>query len=122
MKTVRRLAMALLLAVPLPALAQINPFRSSKYGPQLSGDDLNQMLASIARLNAESSIRVGASEGWSNPATGSHGSSTVARIFNSAGLPCHLLHHEIAAQGRTPPRPYDLTWCRTADGTWKIKS
>jgi hypothetical protein len=122
MNRVRRLVAVLLLAAPLPALAQVGTFWSSRNGPQLSGADFDQMFASITRLNAESSIRIGASEDWSNPSTGSHGTSTVTSIFTSDGLPCHGLHHEIAAQGRMPPRPYDLTWCRTSDGTWKIKS
>jgi len=115
--------MALVLAVAIPATAQINPFRSSsKYGPQLSDEDLNRLFASVAQLNAENSIKVGASQGWNNPATGSHGTSVVTRIFDSAGLPCHLLHHEISAQGRIPPGQYDFTWCRAPDGAWKIKS
>jgi hypothetical protein len=122
MKTVRRLAIALLLASPLPALAQVGTFWNSGTGPQLSGDDVDRMLTSIAKLNAASPIRIGESEDWNNPVTGSHGTSTVTSIFESAGLPCHGLHHEIAPLGRTPSRPYDLTWCRVADGTWKIKS
>jgi hypothetical protein len=40
----------------------------------------------------------------------------------SDGRPCHAMHHEVYAQGITPPNSYDLTWCRANDGKWKIKS
>lgn len=123
MKTAQGFVMALVLAASFPAMAQFNPFQTSKrYGPQLSDEDLSRLFASVARLNAETPIGIGASQGWNNPATGSRGTSTVTGILDSGGLACHVLHHEIEVQGRAPPRQYDFTWCRAADGTWKIKS
>jgi hypothetical protein len=106
----------------VPASAQINPFKSDRSGATLSATDLDLLGASIGRLNRNPKLEVGAEEEWSNPATGSHGSSAVTRIFMDGHRPCHAIHHEVSAQGRTPPRNYDLTWCRSTDGNWKIKS
>lgn len=104
------------------ANAQINPFRSDRAGPTLSTTDLNRLNDSINRLNRTPKLEVGAEDQWSNPATGSHGSSAVTRIFTDGGRPCHAMRHEVYARGRTPPRSYNLTWCRADDGKWKIKS
>ena len=104
------------------ANAQINPFKSSRTGPTLSATDLDLLGDSISRLNRTPTLAVGAEDQWSNPATGSHGSSAVTRIFMDGRRPCHAMHHELYAQGATQPRNYDLTWCRTSDGQWKIKS
>ncbi len=123
MWTALRLTIGLLLLAPAPAMAQFNPFQiQGGSGPPLSESDLSQMFASIARLNAQVPVKVGSSAHWDNPATGSYGTSTVTGVLDSAGLACHLLHHEFAAGGRMPLREYDFTWCRAADGTWKIKS
>jgi hypothetical protein len=115
------IAIGLLVSVPLPALAQINPFVSSRAAPRLSDQDMKLLLASVDQLNAQPDVSVGASNSWNNPETGSHGSSSVTRIFKSHGMTCHRLHHEVAAGGRTPPRTYDLNWCLTPDGSWKTK-
>ena len=124
MRTARGFVMALVLAVAIPATAQINPFRSSsKYGPQLSDEDLNRLFASVAQLNAENSIKVGASQGWNNPATGSHGTSVVTRTLRlrRPSLPPPA-PRDIRPGTHTPPSIHDFTWCRAADGAWKIKS
>ncbi len=105
-----------------PANAQINPFRSDRTGPTLTKTDLNLLGKSIDRLNRTPKLDVGAEDQWSNSATGNHGSSSVTKIFSDGDRPCHAMHHEIYARGDTPPRSYDLTWCRADDGKWKIKS
>jgi surface antigen len=116
------LAAFIVLSLAVPATAQINPFRSNRNGPTLSATDLDLLGASVNRLNQKQDLQVGAEEKWSNPATGSYGSSTVSRIFTKGKLPCHAMHHEVFAQGREPSRTYDLTWCRVANGQWKIAS
>ena len=102
--------------------AQINPFKSNRTGPTLSATDLDLLGDSVRRLNTNPQLQVGAHDDWSNPATGSHGTSEVTKIFMSGKRPCHAMHHEISPQGRTPLTPYDLTWCLASDGKWKIKS
>ena len=102
------------------AQAQVIPFQGN-FGPGLSADDSRLLLESVARLNEAEPSRVGRAETWSNPQTKSHGSSTILKIFNSGGMTCHLVRHQIVAT-RPPSRNYRLTWCRTASGEWKIKS
>jgi surface antigen len=79
------------------------------------------VFESVARLNAVEPSKVGQSDSWSNPETKSSGTSTILRMFRSGGMVCHLVRHHIVA-GRPPPRDYRLTWCRTSNGEWKIKS
>jgi len=110
------------MSVAVPALAQINPFRSNRWGPTLSATDVELMGDSIAKLNRKPNVEVGAEERWSNPATGSYGTSTITRILVEAKRPCHAMHHEFFAQGQPPPSSYDLTWCRISNGQWKIAS
>ena len=115
------LSMALVLTT-FSASAQINPFRDNRSGPQLTATDLNLLGDSVLRLNQSPGLEVGSKEPWINPATGSHGTSVVTRIFTSSQRPCHMLHHEFFPLGRATPSNYNLTWCRVADGKWKIKS
>jgi hypothetical protein len=109
-------------SVAVPATAQINPFRSNRSQAPLSETDLDLMGNSINQLNRKPHVEVGAEESWSNPATGSYGSSKVTGIFEQAKRPCHALHHEFFPQGSTPPTTYDLKWCRISNGQWKIAS
>jgi surface antigen len=101
------------------AQAQVIPFFGN-FGPGLSREDSQLLLESVARLNAAEPSRVGLSDTWSNPQTKSHGTSTITRVFQSAGMACHLVRHHIVA-GRPPARDYRLTWCRAPTGEWKIK-
>lgn len=112
------LAACLLLST---AHAQVIPF-GGNFGPGLSPEDNRLMVESIARLNAAEPSRVGLSESWNNPQTRTSGSSTILRVFHSHGMACHQVRHQIVAVGQARPRDYRLTWCRTPDGEWKIKS
>jgi hypothetical protein len=108
----------------VPSIGQINRFGfgTGNSDPRLSGTDLDLLGDSVRRLNDSPKAAVGSEEEWANPATGSHGNSRVTRMFTNAGRPCHDIHHELFPLGSTPPRKYDLTWCRVSNGTWKIKS
>jgi surface antigen len=112
-------APAALILLPVALQAQINPFRG---GPGLSQEDNRLLFESVARLNAVEPSHVGLSEAWSNPQTNNSGTSTILRVFHSAGMVCHLVQHRIVVPRRSPPASYRLTWCRTANGEWKIKS
>jgi hypothetical protein len=100
------------------ATAQINPFRGSRYAA-ISQEDNRLMFGSIDRLNRTEPLHVGQSESWSNPKTGSSGTSTVERIYRSDGMTCHLLRHRIVVQNREPGRTFNINWCQTASGEWK---
>src|SRR4051812_35368254 len=98
-KAVSRFFAAVMLSVALTlsassVLAQINPFRGNRAEPALTGTDLDLLGASVARLNQNPKVAVGSKEEWTNPATGSHGTSIVTRVFTSSQRPCHTLHHE----------------------------
>jgi len=112
---------ACVLLFAAPAQAQVIPF-GGNFGPGLSPEDNRLMVESIARLNAAEPSHVGLSESWSNPQSRTSGSATILRIFHSGGMACHLVRHHIAVAGRARDRDYRLTWCRTPEGEWKIKS
>lgn len=102
------------------AHAQFTLFRGYN-GPGLSAEDNQLLFASIAKLNAAEPAQIGRSETWSNPTTKSSGTNTILRVFQSDGLLCHLLKHDILIAGQSPARDYRFTWCRTSTGEWKIK-
>lgn len=103
------------------AHSQINPFRGSG-SRGLSPQDNQLLFESIGRLNAAEPSRVGLSESWTNPQTGSSGDSTIIRVFHSGGMACHLVRHHVVVAGARPGMNYRLTWCRIPSGEWKIKS
>jgi surface antigen len=113
-------AFAVCVLQPAAAEAQVIPF-TGNFGQGLAPSDNQMMFESVARLNAVEPSKVGQSDSWSNPETKSSGTSTILRVFHSGGMACHLVRHQIVA-GRPPPRDYRLTWCRTSNGEWKIKS
>lgn len=124
-KASRYLPFALALGASVPnhtAHAQINPFGSQLNRNGLSDDDFALLSQSGAKLNALPSVAVGQSESWNNPKTTSSGTTTVTRIWQFEAMPCHDLRYAFLASGQPPQRVYDLTWCRTPDGAWKIKS
>jgi hypothetical protein len=121
MRTFRSfLTLAFVVLAVAPAAAQINPFRSGRTEAGLSGEDVDLLLSSVNALNRSKDVAVGSSESWRNPATGSRGTSSVIQILNRAGMTCHRVRHEVAARGSTVPRRYDLTWCLTPGGEWKM--
>ncbi len=110
------------LALAPAAQAQINPFGWQLNQRSLSSDDLTLLFDSTTRLNTLPAAAVGASNAWSNEQTGSSGTTTLTRVYESGGMPCHDLRYALRPQGQQPPRIYDMTWCRISDGQWKIKS
>ena len=113
-------AAAALMLAATQARAQINPFRAGRHEARLSEQDLDLLQSSANQLNRAPGVAVGATVRWSNPKTGSHGTASVERIFKQRGMICHLLRHEVYPLGEPQPRRYDLTWCLTADGEWKV--
>jgi hypothetical protein len=110
------------LSITSAAVGQINPFKSGPSESRLTDKDLDLFEASVSQLNSDSRLAVGAQKDWANPVTGSHGRSVVTRIFSDGQYLCHEMSHEAYPLGRLPVKTYSLTWCRTPDGQWKIKS
>lgn len=123
-----RVAMAMMIglvgvtAAGAPALAQFNPFLAKQSGPALRGDDLDLFLASVNHLNRAANAAPGLSETWSNPRTGSKGTSRITEMTTKANMACHVIQHAmtIGKAPRSRDSAFTLTWCLTPDRGWKV--
>jgi surface antigen len=62
---------------------------------------------------------VGSQTSWQNPATGSHGTTTIIREFARAdGTKCKEFTQSVVLNARQ--RHVDGTACRAGDGTWNV--
>ena len=104
----------------IAAMAQINPFWSSRFGPRLTNRDVQELISATDRLNANSEARAGETVSWSNSANKAHGTVGITRVFESRGWTCHAIRYRTTLAAR-PPRALDLNWCKTPDG-WKVVS
>jgi surface antigen len=103
-----------------PAGAQVGTFGWSPNEPRLTQDDKSMLWQSADALNEAPSPQSGESRTWSNPRSGNSGQVTLVRVFRSNDMPCHALHYSIMIGAGPTPRIYDLSWCRTPEGQWKI--
>jgi thiamine-monophosphate kinase len=110
------LLLALSVLLPLPASAQINPFRGSRSTP-LNADDLTALTDASNRLLDRPHLVAGGTEDWNNPQSGITGTVTAGNPVHRKGLACRALSYRITAPA--PQRNAKLTWCKTKDG-WKI--
>ena len=102
------------------AAAQISPFRAGPNAPRLGAGDMDMIWRSADALNADPAAQPGASRAWHNPRTQDSGTVTLQRRFVRQGLPCHALHYTVSVRTEPTPRRYDVIWCRTQAGAWKI--
>ncbi len=114
------LALAGVALAPVVASAQIGAFGWSPDEPRLTNADRQMLWDSMTSLNRVPSPPVGETKSWSNPASGVSGKVWVAGVTQDQGMPCHKLHYTIDFPGQPVPQNYEFTWCRTADGQWKI--
>jgi len=115
-------ALALVTAPAMPVRAQFNPFGTRATRQSLTSEDFTMLSNSAARLNAAEPARVGQSETWSNPRSGSSGDVTLTRIFHYRGLTCHALRYKFTIRSQPTARTYNVNWCLTPEGDWKIAS
>ncbi len=106
-------------AIAPSAYAQNFPPLGTRLGPLVKGDDLGIVGNVSAAMNAAGTA---GSRHWSNPKTGTSGTITLVRDFQSAGMACHELKYLFNLTHPTRRQTYTLNWCRTPDGEWKIKS
>jgi len=119
------LLLAPLLLAPLVlasgAQAQINPYRGNRNAPRLA--DIALLGQAGQKLLGNPAPAKGASETWSNDATGASG--TVAfigpsrRSAHGTSYACRRLQYVVTLRNRPDPRTTRLDWCRLPDGTWK---
>jgi surface antigen len=102
------------------AVAQSGTFGWSPNEPRLTQEDRRMLWDSGGTLNERASAQSGTAQSWSNPRSGNSGQVTLERVFRSNGMPCHALRYSIAIRSDPAPQIYDLNWCRTPDGQWKL--
>jgi hypothetical protein len=112
------------LAVAMPADAQINPFGRSKNAPRLRSSDYAMLEATAKRVYTADPAIEGASETWSNPETGASGKITMVRSYigkiRGENYSCRKLRYDVTAKGRQQPAVYDVNWCNILSQGWKI--
>jgi surface antigen len=107
--------LASLALAPLPSLAEglINPFNSEAIG--LSKADTELMKGALKSvLDAK---KAGATAEWKSASTGRAGRATSLKIYKQGGMDCANVKHDFTAGGGAT---YQLPFCLTADGKWKV--
>ena len=104
--------------VAAPALAQLNPFKSSVQG--LTSEDFQLMSKAAESIYRAPQVKAGNSASWQNPTTGNSGVVTFERSLRLHALPCRELAYAINNKRQGTDQHYTVNWCRTGDGSWKI--
>lgn len=117
MRTVSCILATAMIAVGASAVAQINPFGHS--GGSVSKDDTKYIEAASSKIYKADNPQIGATEKWSNPATGNSGTVSLMQVFEKDGMPCRKLRHNIKIQGQKDPVVYIFSRCRMKSGEWK---
>jgi hypothetical protein len=107
------------LVISSAAQAQINPFRGKQ--TRLSSEDLAIMNQTAAGLYQADGIAPGSSASWSNPKSGNSGVVSIRNTTTQHGMLCHLVNYQAKFKGEANPRSYNVTWCRTASGEWRMR-
>jgi surface antigen len=102
------------------AMAQVSPFAGDT-SKGLTESDLELLLRATHTINHGSLLRPGQSRSWTNPDSGAHGEIAFVKTTQNEGMACHQLHNTIYVADRADPGAYDLNWCLTPSGAWKIK-
>ena len=105
---------------PGPVWAQAGAFGWSPDTARLTDRDNQLLWQATDALNQAASAAAGDTRSWTNAVSGNSGKVTLARLFESNGMPCHALQYAISFAGQPVPQDYAFTWCRIADGQWKI--
>ena len=61
--------------------------------------------------------KAGATAEWKSASTGRAGRATNLKIYKHGGMDCATVKHDFSAGGGST---YQLPFCQTADGTWKV--
>ena len=102
------------------ASAQINPFPGSDLA--LSQSDLAVIEEVAGGLISGSVVPTGTKLQWYNGETRRRGTIQVLVSSQQDGRPCHKLRYTLPINSHAGSRAYDLNWCKTPDGDWKIAS
>ncbi|HXT82361.1 MAG TPA: hypothetical protein VN702_22555 [Acetobacteraceae bacterium] len=107
-----------------PANAQINPFGKTRSNAQLSQSDLAMMNAAAERVYTAKPPVEGASQTWSNPATGAFGKVTLLHAYRGKyrgeNYDCRKVQYDVTIKGQYKPGEYVVNWCDVLSEGWKI--
>ncbi|QEX19082.1 hypothetical protein FRZ44_43940 [Hypericibacter terrae] len=106
-------AMAVAFALPAQAGPLVDPFGHTSYN--LSEWDWGLLKQSVREVLEGQ--QVGASIDWDDPLTGKAGRATLLDVFTRDGMRCGQVEHVFTKGGG---RAYQLPFCETSDGSWKI--
>ena len=99
-------------ALTAPAFAQIGSTID------LRDSDIEMAKAAAAKLYTNLDTPVGASESWSNPATGASGTVTLIARMEPNGLTCRRMAHVIKVKSQGDPYNFMFDRCLVG-GEWK---
>ena len=102
-----------------PAGAQINPFGTHS-ADNLDADDRRLAEEAASKVYLAQAASIGATQSWSNSASGNSGTVTLVRLHDYRGMPCRTLEHRVQVKTRTEPLVFHLDRCKTDTGEWKI--
>ncbi len=106
---------------PAHGFAQgVGAFGWSPDTARLTDEDNRLLWENTVAINNLANPVAGATRSWTNPTSGNSGKVTIARLFESTGMPCHALHYAISFVDQPVPQDYEFNWCRTSKGQWKI--
>jgi len=80
--------------------------------------DLAMARGAAAKLYENLDTPVGASESWSNPASGARGTATLIARMEPNGVQCRRIQHVISVRGRGDPFIFLFDHCYS-DGVWR---
>ena len=108
------LAAALIVAMSLPASAQLSRMLSNS---QLKPEDIEMATEAATLLYSRPGVRVGDTSEWSNEKTGARGVVEVTKV--DQGGACVSFRHTTVA-GANKQSQSASRRCRTADNTWVL--
>ncbi|WP_146101858.1 hypothetical protein [Rhodopila globiformis] len=101
-------------------MAQLNPFGSNPNVALLTDEDWRLVWEDTVSLNRTPDAAAGETRAWTDATSGNSGKLTLTRVYQSNGTTCHAVRYAISFPGKPVPQEYNLDWCRTAAGQWKI--
>jgi surface antigen len=111
-------AALLMLGWASPSDAQMSNPLGRRGTEALTADDFAAVKPALGGLLDNGAD--GASATWKSEKSGNNGSLEVVRSFDRKGLKCREVKHLISLKSEANPRQISLSYCRIADGSWKI--
>jgi surface antigen len=103
----------LLASHPAPAGGLVNPFdRSAVKLDEADWDLLKESVRTVLEKQ-----EIGATADWASATSGKAGRATLLKTFTRDGMVCGLVEHEFT---KGDGQSYQLPFCKTADGRWKV--